>query len=75
MYMTRHCASFPPPVNSKISYKPSGMFCLITALFQVVHHIHEWMAGKLQTYCSRDTEYLNHNTWTINCNTRLFFLP
>ena len=31
-------------------------------LFEAVHFIHEWMEEKLQTYFSRDTERLNHNT-------------
>ena len=31
-------------------------------LFEAVHLIHEWMEEKLQTYFSRDTERLNHNT-------------
>ena len=41
-------------------------------LFQAVRLIHEWMEEKLQTYSSRDTECLNHNTWMINC--KLIFL-
>ena len=34
---------------------------------QVVHRIHEWMAGKLRAYSREDTGCLNHNTWTMNC--------
>ena len=36
-------------------------------LHQVVHRIRGWMAGKLRTYFSRDTECLNHNIWMISC--------
>ena len=42
-------------------------------IFQAVRLIHEWMEEKLQTYSSRDTECLNHNTWTISCKLTFLF--
>ena len=44
----------------------------VIIFFQAVRLIHEWMEEKLQTYFSRDTECLNHNTWMISC--KLTFL-
>ena len=35
---------------------------------QVVRHIHEWMAEKLQACFSKDTGCPNHNMWMINCS-------
>ena len=37
------------------------------SFFQVAHHIHEWKAGKLQTYFRKDTGCLNHSMWMMNC--------
>ena len=34
---------------------------------QVVRHIHEWIAEKLQACSSKDTGFLNHNMRMINC--------
>ena len=42
-------------------------------LFQVGRLIHEWMEEKLQTYSSRDTEWLNHNMWMISCKLAFLF--
>ena len=36
-------------------------------VLKVVHHIHGWMAGKLQTCFSKDTGCRNQSTLTMTC--------
>ena len=64
--------AFIPKDQSRISRGTKFSLIYLSLFLKVVHHIHGWMAGKLQTCFSKDTGCQNQSMLTMTCECLAF---